>query len=316
MHAFAKRFKPIHMTAYERTDTTCRLSKDSFPDCAPDAAHEFHRLTRHTTFTWEAGVVHFYCYPDGDPDLRTKFQHIATLLHAIQPADIPIQAHILLTRAKKRYPKGVVFGPENANTGWSMHDKLVVYREEEWLKVFIHECFHFFNFEKHLNHPQYSTRLARMFQVRQPIYLAEVYCEFWARIINCMMISQYADIPLDVLMKREAKHSVRHMINVLHHMNVKYTSLFQRENTFQENTNILAYVVVTAVLMGNHYYKYVDFSTMAVPFESKAGRTMLMFLKQYYRCAPFLAKITNIVPHVTTTMSLFNIDNYTEMRRW
>jgi hypothetical protein len=64
----------------------------------------------------------------------------------LQPNN-PLVADILLTSAKKFYPKDKVFGPSNVNTGYSS-DKVVVYRKEEWFKVFIHECFHFFHFEK------------------------------------------------------------------------------------------------------------------------------------------------------------------------
>jgi hypothetical protein len=317
MKKFAAKFKPIHLTSYDRNDAVCAITTNDFPHCAKDAAEEFHQLTRKTTFTWSGGVVHFYYHTDSNPNVDVKFQHIATLLSAIQPKNVDMNAHLLLTRSKKTYPKGVVFGPEHANTGWAIpHEKIVVYREEEWLKVFIHECFHFFKFDDGMNNDTYMSRMHHLFHIHNEILPAEMYCEFYARVINCIMISMYADIPLSILLRAESKYSVRHMVNVLHHMKVNYTDLLHVENTYEEDTNMLAYTVLTGILMGNKYYKYIDFLSYSQPFISKSGRDMQTFIKEHYKTKPFLETVAQIVPHVTTTMTKFSIDNYVEMKNW
>jgi hypothetical protein len=96
---------------------------------------------------------------------------------------------------------------------------------------------------------------------------------------------------------------------------VPYIDL-QHRSTYREDTNLLAYTVLTGILMANCYYDHVDYLTYATPFVSKSGRAMLHFIKQYYNSNSFLAKAKHIKPHVTTTMSKYSIDDYVEMKSW
>jgi hypothetical protein len=267
-------------------------------DCPDDVKLSFYALTKSTKYTWNNNTVcFFYEYEDCD----VMCNHIAALLEILKPTK-PLIADVILSPVKKYYPESKIFGPENVNTGYSSN-KIVVYRKEEWFKVFIHECFHFFNFEKNLLSKDLATRILNLFPVVSEVNLFESYCEFMARTINCKMISSYAKIPFLQLLKIEKNYSMCHMVNVLHHMGLTYTDILKKNSGFKEKTNVLAYVVLTNILMYN------DYSPDGI--ELLDGSAYVSFIEQHYKDPAFIRRSNEIHPQVTTTMSILSIDDYT-----
>jgi len=116
-----------------------------------------------------------------------------------------------------------------------------VYREEEWCKVLIHECFHFFGFDKGA-----SGSVADLFPVSVPIDLHETFCEVWARILNCALSGRVA-----ACLERERKWACFQAVKVLDYMGLRYDDLLQRRrlNLYKENTNVFAYIILGAILL-------------------------------------------------------------------
>jgi hypothetical protein len=231
-------------------------------------------------------------------------QYIATLL-SVLPCNKPLRADILLSPVKKKYPKDGVFGPSNVNTGYASGEKIVVYRKEEWLKVFIHECFHYFHFEKELMDPQFVPRILKLFPVHSEVNVYEAYCELWARTLNGYLISAYTKLPVSVLLRDEKKYSMRHMVNVLHHMGLTYEAIQTPDSGFQEKTNVLAYVVLTNIVFNQGYLE-------SHPHIQADGENFVRFIETHYQNKEFLRQIKNVRPETTTTMSLYSIDQYVE----
>jgi len=256
---------------------------------------DFTELTRCTQYCFGSHKVTFYYTNENSNEY---FSYVDRLLWLLQP-NKPLVADILLTSAKKFYPKGKVFGPSNVNTGYSS-DKVVVYRKEEWFKVFIHECFHFFHFEKVLFEPALTNRILELFPVDSEVNVYESYCEVWARTLNCCMISVCKRIPLETLLYHEKKYAVRHMVNVLHHMDLTYDKI-QKPCHYKENTNVLAYVVITAILM--HH----NFITNHTTLELHKSEPYVQFIEQHFRSQSFLDEVHHITPRITTTMSFYDI---------
>jgi len=266
-------------------------------DCPEDVKLSFYALTKSTKYTWNNNTIYFF-YETEDCDEMCS--HIATLLDIIQPPNFPLRADIILSPVTKYYPNGKIFGPENVNTGYSSN-KVVVYRKEEWFKVFIHECFHFFKFEKNLFGKDLSDRILKLFPVDSEVNLYESYCEFMARTINCKLISQCSKISFDQLRAKEKKHSMYHMVNVLHHMGLTYQDILKENSGFKEKTNVLAYVVLTNILM---YHDYSPQNFMLLD-----GSAYVSFIEQHYADYSFMSAIQHVHPQVTTTMSILSIDD-------
>jgi hypothetical protein len=127
-----------------------------------------------------------------------------------------------------------------------------------------------------------------------------------ARTLNCKVISAYAKLPFEQLLNQERKHSNHHMVNVLHHMGLTYHDIINKKPCgFKENTNVLAYVVLTNILMNNNY-SYDD-------FELQDGNGYVLFIETHYNNKDFLRLINRTRPQVTTTMSFQNIDLYKDL---
>jgi len=223
-------------------------------------------------------------------------------LALIQPLNYPLKADIILSPIKKKYPGNKVFGPSHVNTGYASDEKIVVYRQEEWLKVFIHECFHFFHFDRELFNPDYTARILKLFPVTSEVNVFESYCELCARMINCYVIATYTSLPVEILLRNEKKHSMRHMVNVLAHMNLTYDKIQQKNSGFIEETNVLAYVVLTNILF---YHNYPVHS-----FPLLDGNAYVQFIEDHYTHPDFVTTIRHTIPQITTTMSVQSIDNF------
>jgi len=266
-------------------------------ECPPEI--DFSELTNCTKYSFGPHKVTFYYKTENSDEY---FSYVDRLLWLLQP-NKPLIADILLTSAKKFYPKHKVFGPSNVNTGYSSN-KIVVYRKEEWFKVFIHECFHFFHYEHVLFDSSLPKRILDLFPVDSEVNLYESYCEVWARTLNCCMISVCKHIPLETLLYHEKKYSIRHMVNVLKHMGLTYNKI-QKLCNYKEETNVLSYVVLTAILM------YQDFITqhlsMMPSFTLTNSEPYVHFIEQNYRNPSFLDAVSHVRPRVTTTMSFYDI---------
>jgi hypothetical protein len=266
-------------------------------DCPPDVRPSLEAMTEITTYKFNGNVIRFFHQGE---DCSVHLQHIARFLHKLQVK--PVIADILFSPVKKYYPPDKVFDKSHTNTGYCTGDKVVVYRREEWFKVFIHECVHYFQWEQVLKQP--SPEMLTLFH--RPFHLFEAYCEVCARVLNCCYISAITRIPVACLYEIERQYSIQHMVNVLHHMNMDYTMLFDARHEFKEKTNLFAYVVITAMLM---YARYVPPYTSRKLELLKSEPFNQVIVKTAKRKS-FYHEATSRVPSVTTTMSKLNVDEF------
>ena len=97
------------------------------------------------------------------------------------------------TTLKKILPQSLIdiLGAEHCNsavtTTCSQKGDIIIYRREEWFKVFIHETFHTLGLDfsafptNHLNY-----QIKNIFPIESKMNLFEAYTEFWATILNCL----------------------------------------------------------------------------------------------------------------------------------
>ena len=288
MHKYEKSFHRTDHIPFDPTSYACP------EDVTPTLQH----LTRSCRYTWNGHIIQFF-YAHGDCD--QKMRYIASLLTVLRP-EKTLRADILLSPAKKHYPIEPVFGPPNVNTGYASDEKVVVYREEEWLKVFIHECFHYFHFEEGLMDPSLKPRIRKLFPVQSEFNLYEAFCEVWARTLNCYLISAYTEIPVVILLHKERKYSMRHMVNVLAYMGLTYKRIRRSHSGFKEHTNVLAYVVLANILFHGYLDKH--------PSLHADGESVVQFIEEHAKDDAFVRAVERTVPHITTTMSLNSIDEF------
>ena len=165
----------------------------------------------------------------------------------------------------------------HVNTGLTRncetHGEIIVYRTEEWFKVFIHESMHNFNMDFiEMELREANERLRRSFCIpHDDVLLFESYTEAWARIINIMFdayfhketatanIADTRALFIRTVREKLANNALFHVyqaVKVLDIMNLKYSEItvLTAENMdvcrkrYKEDTNVYAYYILGGIL--------------------------------------------------------------------
>ena len=107
----------------------------------------------------------------------------------------------------------ITLNSEHVNTAYTSgcreNTETVIFRQEEWFKVFIHETFHNFGLDfSNMNMNNTDSKLNKIFNVNIEYKLYESYCETWARIINVMFYTYNKLHNNDIVNKSRSKNSI------------------------------------------------------------------------------------------------------------
>jgi len=185
--------------------------------------------------------------------------------------------YLYFTSLEKKLPSSNIFVLDqiNVNTAFTTtcprDSEIVVFRKEEWFKVFIHETFHNFALDfSDMDNTKYHKHILDIFKVKSDVNLYESYTEFWAEIINALFCSFFSlkdktniDEFLDYsefFINFERTYSFFQMIKALNFMGLNYNDLYSnthnsiilRDNLYKENTHILSYYIIKCILMNNY----------------------------------------------------------------
>jgi len=216
---------------------------------------------------------------------KTYARRVFMWLHMISLKSSCVESldiYIYLTPFKKRLPenKSEVIGPVNANTGYTYRcekkNEIVIYRQEEWFKVLLHETIHAFgnDFDKEEDDNS-ITVLRKIFSLPQEINIrmSETYSEIWARIMNVAFQTYFKNPPslesrtakqfkknFEMYLNLESVFSLYQCIKILDFMGVNYKVLIDKSehsrkmmrSFYRENTHVFAYYVLTSILLHSH----------------------------------------------------------------
>ena len=166
---------------------------------------------------------------------------------------------------------GATIGPEHINTAFTMacakNGQIIIFREEEWFKVFIHETFHSYGLD--FATQEYSglkNVLREIFPINSDFDIYEAYTETWARIINCVF-SSFNALPeknkrdqkgflsnLQFCLEMERMFALYQCNKVLGFMGLRYKDIVSGghlRNLYKENTHVFAYYVMTAIFLND-----------------------------------------------------------------
>ena len=128
-------------------------------------------------------------------DYMLVWLYIANI-HSSKQCAKQLKIYIYHTSLLKQFPETNIqtLNQNNINTGFCMScpldSEIVVFRKEEWFKVFIHETFHNFGLDfSSMNISIFNEKILQIFPVNSEVNLFESYTEFWARIINALFCS-------------------------------------------------------------------------------------------------------------------------------
>jgi hypothetical protein len=189
--------------------------------------------------------------------------------------------YLYFTSLEKQLPNKNIHLQDNIlnynhiNTGFTTTcpqiSEIVIFRKEEWFKVFIHESFHNFALDfSDMNVSDLNKAVLAIFPIKTDGNLFEAYTEFWAEIINISFCSYFYSKPdggfvgflsnVDWLIQYERIYSFFQLNKVLNYMGLTYKNLYSKDKTsavlretlYKENTNIFAYYVIKCMLIHNY----------------------------------------------------------------
>lgn len=198
-------------------------------------------------------------------------------LYAPEQCSKTLKIYGFLTPFRKELPDNQfsVLSPNNCNsavtTSCQTDGEIIIYRKEEFIKVFIHETFHSLGLDfSAMSLGGFNKKVQQQFPLDSDFNLFEAYTEFWAGTMNGLITAYGAlddkdDVEAfllysDFFLKSEQIFSLFQMIKTLDFMGLKYNNLYDndgistdaRRHLFKENTNVFAYYIIKNLLFYNN----------------------------------------------------------------
>ena len=173
-----------------------------------------------------------------------------------------MKIYLYLSDFTKKKNKSVE--PYHANTAYtnicSPTTKMIIFRQEEWFKVLIHETFHNLDLDfSSMDIESIKLDLVKQFNVDSEFELFETYNETWAEIINVVFLgflskqttTEKTINEIENLMNLEIRFSLYQCVKVLQHHHLRYSNilLLHSSNSYREHTNIFCYYVLKSLLL-------------------------------------------------------------------
>ena len=243
--------------------------------------------------------------------------------------------YVFFTPFKKKLPGALehTLGAKHVNSGVTnsckIDGEIVVYREEEWFKVFIHETMHAFGFDfSNTSMVDVKNKMVKIFNIDSDFLIYEAYSETWARLLNCIFcgfknLKNKKDeksfiINVDFCFELERKFSSFMSVKILDFMKCKYIDLIESNKNdkmmgkYRENSNVLAYYVITSIFM-NSYQEFVvwcdsnDLGIVGnVEFSNDKIYSFIEFIHKYRNCET-MNKLIGVMEQIYNES--FNINN-------
>lgn len=233
-----------------------------------------------------------------------------------------LDVKIFLTDIKKMLPYSSIktLGPIHANTAVTTscqeNGEIIIYRQEELVKVFIHECIHSLGLDWfEMNLSSLKSKLKEIFKINSEMKVSESYTEFWACILNCCFtayllnnknIEEYL-LFSEYCIQFEQMFSLFQMAKILRLMGIHYRSLYENDKLsvqsqkylYREKTNIFAYYILKTILLYNassfmKFCKKNNDNILNMEVTDKNMNKLFDFINFHYKKPNFLKDISNM----------------------
>ena len=243
-----------------------------------------------------------------------------------------LSVNLYLTGEKKLIPENklVTLGPNESNTAVTYacteNGSILIFREEEWEKVLLHELFHSlcldFSVEKYR---MLRKGIKQLYDINSDFEISETYTEFWATIINSCFVSydlledkknidNYI-LFVNFFIHLEKVFAIFQCVKILDYMGLRYINLISkkdidkgfRELLYKESTNIFAYYILKMVLLYNVddfllWCKKVNVNILSFDKTPQNFTKFLKFIKSKYKTEEFMKDIEKMELFYNTFM--------------
>lgn len=167
-----------------------------------------------------------------------------------------------------------ILGPKNVNSGFNYtclsSGSIIIYRKEDFFKVFVHESIHGYgidialhnNFTKNINYNKFINLFALANKDNSNIGINEAVTEFWTSLLY-LCVNSYQDSKnlqnfiynFERLYKIELVHALYQISKILHYNNLTYNTFINNSKSnsnYRENSHIFSYFIVKTLMLINH----------------------------------------------------------------
>ena len=350
-----KKKKDFYKYVVKKINNVNEISKpklfnaNSFPLEIRDHIDKF--ILYEITFSFSLGdrdiIVHFMTQ-DSYPDIKTYKKYLDWIIMWIQIltkySEKKCSKHLVIylyfTELQKELPNSNVeiLDQHNINTAFTstcpVNSEIIIFRKEEWFKVFIHETFHNFALDfSDMNVDECHNKILSIFKVKSSVNLYEAYTEFWAEIINGIFCSflilknknnykEFLKI-LEFILNFEKTYSYFQLVKILNFMGLTYKDLYEdsepsislRNTLYKEKTNVLSYYVIKLILL-NNYQEFIDWckkNNISLLHFKKTDKNLMEFCKfieKNYKSPSLLKGIKNTSFFINKEFQNKNNKNY------
>ena len=193
-------------------------------------------------------TLHVFRKKGSTIDLK-KVEAILSVMHEIAKSigkAKKVEITMFISNQKKTITRRGVLGPENVNSGSTLHDHYVnVWRDEELYKVLIHELIHYYGFDYFCDQECVKTHQTKI-KIDGRDFCNESYTESLAILIYSLVIG--GDI--NRLISDELKFYLFQVAKIINHYGGKSWDDISNI-TFTQGTSVFSYYVVKALIFMN-----------------------------------------------------------------
>lgn len=154
-------------------------------------------------------TYNIYCFVSSDFNIEVciarinQWLHIATAFAESPKCSRQVDVYLYLTEIEKMLPPTFrqPIAEENVNTAFTTRcsdtTEILIFRKEEWFKVFIHECFHNLGLDFDISSKN-KELLRSAFPLQQSkCQLGETYAELWAELLSIVLMNTKTQKPFE-----------------------------------------------------------------------------------------------------------------------
>ena len=275
-------------------------------------------------------TIHFVT-EDTYPDMKTYEKYLDWIVmwlvilnkYSDKKCSKNLVIYLYFTSLEKELPNSniEILDQHNVNTAFTStcpsNSEIIVFRKEEWFKVFIHETFHNFALDfSDMNVDECHKKILSIFKVKSSVNLYESYTEFWGEVINATFCSflvlknknsykEFLKI-LEFILNFEKTHSYFQLVKILNFMGLTYKDLYDdneasvslRNALYKEKTNVLSYFVIKLILL-NNYQEFIEWcskNNVSLLHFNKTDKNLMdfcKFIEKNYKSPSLLKGIKN-----------------------
>lgn len=248
-----------------------------------------------------------------DNKLKTFVRNIHFLTKYMNSTMKTLKVVILYSEKKKEKDKNKnTLNHNHVNTGvtksCSVNGNIFLYRQEELLKVFIHELIHSkcIDFSNINANTETLDMIKEMFNIKSNFIISEAYSEFWSNIVNTLFVA--LDVSKSgfnnfydnfvILHIIEKIFSIHQVVSVLDYMNLTYKDIVSNKNVekYSEDTNVFAYYILKTIWLyfGNEFLSFIkkdNHNLLNSKNDIKYIKSLIIKTKDYYKHTKFLSII-------------------------